>query len=159
MRRLLIRVGVAVLAVAAVAAASGCVPDPPPVPTPIGTNERFSGLVNGERDGAVVYTVCGGPTWEGRRGPVASGQTFTVTPDALGDGDTGSHSSAVFVQPDTNWFVAQIQTYDVPVAFPTDVDVPCDGSGTVTFHQCWGIIACLDGAPDVVKVRFVNIAD
>ncbi|MFN8050768.1 MAG: hypothetical protein U0Q22_05000 [Acidimicrobiales bacterium] len=137
--------------------ASACVPDPP-APVRIGPHQRFSGRVNGQDDGAVVYTACAGPVWPGRMGAIVGGQTVSVVADPTGDGDTGT-SSVVFAQPGQNNVIVTVDTYDTPVEMPVGVDAPCDGSGTVTFHQCWGIIACTSGAPDVVKVQFVNIAD
>jgi hypothetical protein len=137
---------------------SACTPAPTG-PTPIGPHQHFSGLVNGSHDGAIITTACGGPVWVGRTGHPVGGQTLSVTEDPAGAGDTGSHSSTVFAQTGGSYNVVQFQTYGVTEELPTDIDVPCDGSGTVAFLQCFGIIACLDGAPDVVKVTFVNIAD
>lgn len=146
-----------IVALATVGIMSGCVPDPAPGPQRIGTHERFSGRVNGQGDGAVIYTACGGPVWPGRMGAVVGGQTVSVIADAAGDGDTGT-SSVVYAQPGPNYNIVQVTTYDTPVEIPSGVDAPCDGKGTVTFHQCWGIIACTSGSSATVQVRFVNIA-
>ena len=131
---------------------------PPSSPAPIGPNEQFSGLVNGAHVGATITTACAGPTWVGRTGHPLAGQTLAVTRDAAGAGNTGTHSSTVFAQTGSSYNVVQISLYDTNVEIPTTVDVPCDGVGTVSFLQCFGIIACLDGAPDIVKVTFVNVA-
>ena len=133
-------------------------PAPLPTPTPIGAHQKFSGLVNGAGKGAVVTTVCPGPTWSGRTGHAAGGQTVAVTQDPTGAGDTGT-SSLVFAEPQFSATVVALGTYDTPAQFPTTVEVPCDGTGTVAFLQCFGIIACSSGAPDLVKVTYVNIAD
>ena len=143
-----------VLAIALV----GCTPPAPPAPVPIRPHQRFSGLVNGLRSGAVITTSCPGPGQPGGMGHAVGGQTVAVTPDPTGAGDTGT-SSVVFAQPGGTIYVVGIHDYDSPVEFPTGAQVPCDGPGTVNFLQCFGIIACTSGAPDVVKVTFVNIAD
>lgn len=134
--------------------AAGCAP-PDPGPSPIGPNERFAGRVNGEGDGAVIRTVCAGPSATGRP---AAGQSFSVVRDPHGAGDTGSHSSTVFAQTESSYPVVQLTHYGVGEEIPTWLEVPCDGKGTIRFLQCFGIIACLDGSPDVVEVRFENLA-
>src|SRR5947199_10154017 len=56
---------------------------------PIQPNQHFIGLVNGSNVAPVVYTVCAGPTWPGRTGPVPGGQTMSVAYVAGGAGSTG----------------------------------------------------------------------
>ncbi len=146
-----------VVLIGVVVAATACAPTPSGDGGEIGPNQRFSGLVNGHRDGAVVHTVCGGPVWEGRTGPVASGQTLSVTRDTRGNGETGAYRS-VFAQPRYSGSVVIFSTYDEPRQWPAGLEVPCDGKGTVAFLQCFGIIACTSGSPDLVSVTFVNIA-
>lgn len=146
-----------IVALATVSLLSGCVPDPAPGPRPIGMHERFSGRVNGQGDGAIIQTACGGPIWPGRTGAVVSGQTVSVVADPAGDGDTGT-SSVVYAQPGPNYNMIEVTAYDTSVEIPAGVEAPCDGKGVVTFHQCWGIVACTSGAPATVNVRFVNIA-
>jgi len=140
-----------------VVAVTACAPAPGG-PAPIGPHQRFSGLVNGVGDGAVITTVCAGPVWVGRTGHPLAGQTVSVTRDATGAGDTGSYSS-VFAQTSSAYDVVVLHDWDVAGELPATLDVPCDGTGTVTFLQCFGIVACSSGSPDVVKVTFVNIAD
>jgi hypothetical protein len=148
----------AAVSLVAVVALAGCTPPAPPAPVAVGPHQRFSGLVNGLRSGAVITTSCPGPGQPGGMGHAVGGQTVAVTPDPTGAGDTGT-SSVVFAQPGGTIYVVGIHDYDTPVEFPTGAQVPCDGPGTVNFLQCFGIIACTSGAPDVVKVTFVNIAD
>jgi hypothetical protein len=145
------------LLAAACAVLGACAPTPPG-PTAIGPDQRFSGLVNGSHDGAVITTVCAGPGWPGRTGHPVGGQTVSVVRDPTGAGDTGDYSS-VFAQTSTAFDVVAFDTYGTDRELPTTLDVPCDGTGTVTFLQCFGIIACRNGRPDVVKVTFLNIAD
>jgi hypothetical protein len=59
------------VAVAMAVTALAVVSVPAGAQQPIGPNQHFSGLVNGTRTSAVVNTVCGGPAWAGRTGPVA----------------------------------------------------------------------------------------
>lgn len=123
----------------------------------IGTGQSFSGLVNGEGDGAIIQTFCPGAMWEGRRGPVVEGQTMSVTQDPNGEGHTGDYWS-VIAQPAGSGWIETFSLYDEPTEFLEGFDVPCVGKGTVVFHQCYGIIGCTSGAPDIVTVQFVNIA-
>jgi len=139
-----------------VAGAAACAPGPVG-PTPIGPHEHFSGRVNGTGNGAVVTTVCPGPTWPGRTGHPIAGQTVSVARDPRGAGDTGAYST-VFAQAQSAYDVVAINAYDTAMELPATLEVPCDGTGTITFWQCFGIVACSSGAPDTVKVSFVNIA-
>lgn len=83
---------------------------------------------------------------------------MSVVRDPTGAGDTGDYSS-VFARTSTALDVVALDTYGTDRELPTTLEVPCDGTGTVTFLQCFGIIACRNGSPDVVKVTFLNIAD
>lgn len=144
----------AVVVVAAVA----CVPSGGG-PSMVSTNETFSGLVNGSGDGAVVTTLCPGPTWPGRLGRAIGGQTLSATRDASGRGNTGDNG-AVFAEPNGTTEVVQLTAWDDPRPFPTDIDVPCDGPGVIVFDPCFGFVGCRGAATaDRVKVTFVNIAD
>lgn len=153
-RSLALRASLACIAV--VVATSGCSPAPPAAS--IENNQRFSGLVNGRHTDAQIRTACGGPIFPGRTGHPLAGQTLSVTQDPSGHGDTGSDSRAVYAQTAGSANIVQFTVYDVTQEIPTDIDVPCDGTGTVMFLQCFGIIACRDGSPDAVKVTFQNIA-
>ena len=130
---------------------------------PIQPNQHFIGLVNGSNVDPVVYTVCPGPASPGRTGPVAGGQTMSVAHVAGGAGSTGPLSQVYA------WFdqdssgsrpnMLKFTEYGVPQAIPTAVRVPCDGTGQVQFNPCPYLAPCVYGfTPDLVKVRFVNIA-
>ena len=134
---------------------------------PIKPHQHFVGLVNGTRATAtavpVVYTVCAGPSWSGRTGPLAGGQTLAVARVARGGGHTGPlrQINAWFV-PDTSTGGPQQITFyrytTLPV--PKGVQVPCDGTGHVEFSPCPYLAPCVAGwAATQVPVRFVNIAD
>lgn len=131
---------------------------------PIRPDQSFIGLVNGSDANPVVYTVCGGPTYAGRTGPVAGGQTMSVAKAASGGGYTGPYSQIYA------WFVPQsssagaptmlkFTTYGTSQSIPTSIQVPCDGNGQVEFSSCPYLAPCAYGwVPDYVPVRFVNIA-
>lgn len=148
-----------IAALSVAAALTGCVPPSTGEPVPIGTNETFRGMVNGSGDGAIVTTVCGGPTWEGRKGYAAGGQTVSATRDPKGAGNTGDNG-AIFVEPNGYAQVVQLTAWDNEETFPTDIQVPCDGTGVVVFDPCFGFVGCRGAAHATsVKVTFVNIAD
>ena len=151
-------VAMAVTALAVTSVPAGAKP-------PIGPNQAFSGLVNGARTSAVVNTVCAGPVWAGRTGPVASGQTLAVARARKGHGYTGSFTQIYA------WFVPQsggtttaptqlrFDSYKTSQAIPTSVRVPCDGTGQVEFSSCPYLAPCAYGwIPDYVDVQFVDIA-
>jgi hypothetical protein len=126
-------------------------------------NQHFIGLVNGSNVAPVVYTVCPGPTWPGRTGPVEGGQTMSVAHVANGPGYTGPLSQvyAWFDQdssgPRPN--MLKFTEYGAEQAIPTGVRVPCDGTGQAQFNPCPYLAPCVYGsAPDLVNVKFVNIA-
>jgi hypothetical protein len=142
----------ATLATAPVAGADAVVP--------IGPNQAFHGLVNGVHDNAQITMVCPGPVQPGQTGHPASNQTISVTQapssGALA-GYTGSLGTSVVAS-----FVASsaaegftFTTYNVPQKLPTTMNLPCSGTGTLTFVPQ----PTSDTArADTVKVTFVNIA-
>jgi hypothetical protein len=128
----------------------------------IGADQHFTGLVNGSHSDPVVNTVCPGPAHKGRKGPVAGGQTMSVAEVGHGRGYTGPLTQVY------SWFVPTgkkapttltFTTYGTPQPIPASVRVPCDGRGKVEFSPCPYLAPCVAGwSPDVVRVRFVNIA-
>ena len=134
---------------------------------PIRPHQHFVGIVNGVQPNRaatpVVYTVCAGPIWAGRTGPVAGGQTLAVARVRQGGGYTGPYSQiyAWFVQDSSAGGPQQVRfdTYQTPVAIPSGVQVPCDGTGQVEFSPCPYPALCTAAyTASVVKVRFENIA-
>lgn len=133
--------------------------------SPIRPDQHFAGLVNGTNRNVVVDTVCAGPIWPGRMGPVAGGQTMAVTQVNLGHGYTGPFSQVYsrFLPAPTTSTTTPTQlkftTYDTPQQIPAGVEVPCDGKGRVEFSPCPYLAPCAAGfVPDYVEVTFVNIA-
>ncbi len=130
---------------------------------PIRPNQHFVGLVNGRNVKPVVYTVCAGPIWPGRTGPVAGGQHLAVGHVASGAGYTGLFSQvyAWFAQDSSASRPRQVRftSYGTQRAIPPGVRVPCDGTGTVEFSSCPYLAPCAFGwIPDHVQVTFVNLA-
>lgn len=127
---------------------------------PIGPNQVFRGLVNGVHDNARITVVCPGPIQPGQTGHPTSGQTISVTQGSstgtIG-GYTGSSGTSV-VAGFVSSSVAQRFTftaYDVPQTLPTTMNLPCSGTGTLTFAP----EPTSDTArSDSVIVTFVNIA-
>lgn len=138
--------------------AAGCTPPTPTPPDRIGPGESFRGLVNGQGDGAVVTTVCGGPGVVGRVGPVLDGQTVTVRRSTSGPGRT-DRSGTLFARASSSGFVVQVTAYGTATSLD-GLQVPCEGKGVIVFDPCFGIIGCVQGGTaDEVEVTFVNIAD
>ncbi|MDQ1392763.1 MAG: hypothetical protein QOF30_1740 [Acidimicrobiaceae bacterium] len=126
-------------------------------------DEHFIGLVNGSNVQAVVYTLCPGPLWPGRTGPVASGQNLAVARVGAGHGFTGLFSQvyAWFVQDSSASAPDQVKLakYGTQRQVPSSVRVPCDGTGRVEFSSCPYLAPCAFGwVPNFVGVRFVNLA-
>jgi len=130
---------------------------------PVGPGQRFDGVVNGRRANGVVKVVCGGPVGPGSTGPVAAGQTVEVVRTATGRGDTGLFSQVYFwvnpppggPRPATLTFT----TYRTGQEIPTSTQVPCGGSGQVTFSSCPYLAPCAAGwVPETMKVTFENLA-
>lgn len=131
--------------------------------SPIKPSQHFFGLVNGSDATPVVYTVCAGPTWAGRTGPVAGGQTMAVVRTSKGGGFTGPFSQvyAWFAQDSSGRAPQELKfrEYGVAQSLPTAAQVPCDGPGQAEFSSCPYLAPCAAGfVPDIVDVRFVNIA-
>ena len=54
---------------------------------------------------------------------------------------------------------ATFTVYDAPRPIPITLNVPCQGTGSVTFSTCFDVLACSATAqPDIVTVAFVNLA-
>lgn len=128
----------------------------------IRAGQYFAGVVNGRRSNAVIQVVCGGPITPGETGPVASGQSVSVVKAANGRGYTGPFSQVYFwVNPPPGGPRPPSVTftrYSTPQTIPA-VQVPCGGSGGVTFSSCPYLAPCAAGwVPETIKVTFEDIA-
>jgi hypothetical protein len=112
----------------------------------VGPDQVFSGEVNGRSAGAEIVVGCFGAIRPGQMGHPVSGQTVEITPAAsvaTGAGFTGSLANRVTVTAEIpisstlivieHWPVT-LRTYGTRGAIPTGVEVPCSGSGTVSFN-------------------------
>lgn|GEM_PF-2699502 len=143
------------VSIAGAAAASGA--------EPIRPNQHFIGLVNASHATVDVHTVCPGPIWPGRTGPVVGDQTLSIARVGRGHGFTGPLSQVYA------WFAQDVSgptpkmvkftSYGTERRVPASVRVPCDGKGEVEFSPCPFRAPCVAGwKPDIVTVRFVNLA-
>jgi len=126
--------GLALAAAPAVASAVGRVQDP----VPIGPNQYFTGLVNGHPGHAVIRVVCPGPT--ATTGNPAGKQPVEVetapsssAADVGYTGSTGRSVTAALSMPTLSIAIANFTSYYVKEDIPTNIAVPCSGSGSVTF--------------------------
>ena len=128
-------------------------------------HQHFFGIVNGVRPGSgttpVIRVVCPGPG--GNTGHVAGSQHWSVGHARSGAGDTGyfRQVNAWISQDSTQGGPKQVRftRYNTPAAIPAGAQVPCGGSGTVTFSSCPAFAPCAAGwTPTTVAVRFENVA-
>jgi hypothetical protein len=124
------------VAVAAVLAAAA----PAQAADPIGPNQYFEGLVNGQPHQATVRIVCLGPVRPGQLGRPAPGQTVAVRrgspsgPTAVGFTGTAAREIVAFFGPSaSNAPEVRLTEYGVAVPIPTWFLLPCTGVGGVRF--------------------------
>ena len=125
--------------------------------TRVGPHQHFVGLVNGQHTGAVILMACGGPSNLPR--PPLGGQSLSIERVDANGAFTGSGAHSVIATFDADPSVTvRLRRYDVKVALPLTLRLPCEGTGTVTFSTCT-TVRCPKGATaDVVDVTFVNVA-
>ena len=123
-------------------------------------NQHYLGYVNNKHVGAVIYVVCPGPAGGTRTGPPAGNQTVKVEKVTSGGGYTGSVAHEIWAEFNKDAFhVVGFTAYNVAKALPTGLQLPCAGTGTVTFTTCFGTLPCaVNAKADVVPVTFVNLA-
>jgi hypothetical protein len=124
---------VAVAAVLAVAA-------PARAADPIGPNQYFEGLVNGQAHQSTIRIVCLGPVRPGQLGRPAPGQSVAVRraspsgPTAVGFTGSAAREIVAFFGPSaSNAPEVRLTEYGVAVAIPTWFLLPCTGVGGVRF--------------------------
>lgn len=112
------------------------------VPPPVQPHQTFVGQVNGTTIGAVVQVGCFGPVSGTSTGHPMAGQTVSAqllagsAPDKAQVGYTGESAdhllvgfgAAVSAAPAT-----VIKAYGVQVPIPQTLNLPCFGTGTVSF--------------------------
>ncbi len=128
-------------------------------PLEIGPGQYFVGAVNGETDMAVIRMACFGPVHPGQTGHPMAGQKLQVKRVTAGTRDAGytggaAHEIAVDLGgTSTAGRVLVLHRYDEVVEIPTALNLPCYGSGVVTFVPLPGSWTARSAT---VKVDFVG---
>jgi hypothetical protein len=144
--------------------------DPSPVPIhPIAPRQFFNGLVNGNARESRIALVCPSPATS-RTGHPVPGQSVNVHqlfPPSIdrGLGFTGGASTIAatlrLISPSSAAgapapiALAVFSLYDVRVAIPTTLNLPCGGAGAVTFDPVQGGDAAQSYT---TRVKFVSIS-
>ena len=121
----------------------------------VGAGQHFMGIVNGNHTNAVVYVVCPGPATPGQTGHPAGDQFVAVIFTSEGDGFTGSATSITVRFTNTAAGGVTLTRYGIARSIPTGIELPCSGTGSVTFAPAPSTTI---SAPDDVKVTYENIA-
>lgn len=124
---------------------------------PIGPNQFFIGLVNGNHTNAVIYMICPGPSFPGQTGHPEGNQNVSVTQSSTTtSGFTGSLADSIVVSftPASSGGIT-LKNYDTLAAIPTSLVLPCAGTGKVTYNP---EPTSQTAKSDVVTVTFINIA-
>jgi hypothetical protein len=129
-----------VLLLTVVAAAVLAVAAPARAADPIGPNQYFEGLVNGQTHRSTIRIVCLGPVRPGMLGRPAPGQSVAVRrgspsgPTAVGFTGSAAREIVAFFGPSaSNAPEVRLTDYGVAVAIPTWFLLPCTGVGGVRF--------------------------
>lgn len=153
-----VAVGAMLLAAAAAAPASAA------TPMPVGPGQLFSATVNGAPSDAVIQVDCPGPLLVGQTGYALAGQSLAVTyepdvpipiPQLWGyTGDSASAIQAFAPTPSStaangDRLLATFTDYGTQ-QIPTNILLPCTGSGQVVFAPDPDV----NGKTDVVSVTF-----
>ncbi|SHN02020.1 hypothetical protein [Actinacidiphila paucisporea] len=111
-------------------------------PVPIGPGQTFVGQVNGVTIGAVIKVACFGPVTPTSTGHPLTGQTVSVqliagtAPAQATVGYTGAsatHDLVGFGNATSVTPVTDIKAYGIGAAIPATLNLPCFGTGTVSF--------------------------
>jgi len=146
---------------AAPVASAAVRPLPVQDPVPIGQDQFFTGLVNGHPPGqAIIKVVCPGPATAGETGVPLEGQPVEVEPAAATSvtpdlGYTGAaRSITAALSTAVAVLIGTFTSYYVKEDIPTDIRVPCSGTGTMVFAPAVGGAA---GFPATLMVEFANV--
>jgi hypothetical protein len=125
-------------------------------PTQVGPHQVFAGEVNGQTINAQVRVVCPVASTHGRALP---GQTIEVTSPpvtAANYGETGSRAKkiATSLAPSSAGETLVFTTYNAPQPFPTNINVPCDGTSVISFVPVPG---SKTAKPATVTVSYENV--
>lgn len=107
-------------------------------PVPIGPDQFFTATINGTSADPLIKVVCLGPIIAGETGHPLAGQYVEVQPAPTSSavvGYTGSAADGIdvlFASASSAGPLA-LTSYYAPVEIPTTLELPCGGTGTVTF--------------------------
>lgn len=111
-------------------------------PLPVGPHQTFVGQVNGVTIGAVVRVGCFGPVTPTSTGHPVSGQTVSAqlvsgsTPTTATVGYTGESADRLLVafgNSPSFTPATVVKAYGLAVAIPATLNLPCFGTGKVSF--------------------------
>jgi hypothetical protein len=149
-----------ILLTAVVAAFLAATAAPARAADPIGPNQYFEGLVNGQAQQATVRIVCLGPPRPYQLGRPAPGQVVAVRraspsgPTATGFTGAAAREIVAFFSPSaSNAPEVRLNHYDVAVPVPTSFQLPCTGTGQVIF---WATPFSSTARTYTVAVTFVT---
>jgi hypothetical protein len=156
--RSFLALGAVVLALAAVPAAAAAT-HPVQDPIPIGPNEYFTGLINNHPPGnAIIEVTC---TVGAKTGHPVAGQPVeveTTLSTATSDlGYTGSAGTSIVASLSSTTSVivfADFTSFYVKTDIPTDITVPCSGTGTAAFTPSPGSSTAITAT---LPITFANI--
>lgn len=145
---------------AAAGAAAALAPAAPAAAAGVGPNQYFAGLVNMRTAAASIGVLCAGPASFGHPLPDQTVAVELLQPVTTDVGFTGLDATSIVailswptpVAPPPPVKIATFTSYGT-AAIPTDITVPCSGSGAVQF------VPSPDdgGRAATVDVTFVNI--
>ena len=128
------------LIAATVAGAVVATATPAAAADPIGPNQYFAGVVNGQTGQSTIRIACLGPVRPGQLGRPLPGQTVMVrrasstSPTQVGFTGAAARSIVAFFSPSASNDPSVTMTeYGVAAAIPTHITLPCTGTGRVFF--------------------------
>ncbi|GAA3293457.1 hypothetical protein Dvina_29575 [Dactylosporangium vinaceum] len=133
-------------------------------PAPVSPNQAFVGQVNGVAGLSRIAVVCDGPADIVPTGHPAAGQTVTAVQVRTGDttlgvGFTGSAGTAIVVGIGSSVSPlppVTLRFFQANAAIPTNVLVPCTGTGVVSFTPTLTSATARTAATKVTFVRAVS---
>jgi hypothetical protein len=109
-------------------------------PVPVKPGVFFTGVVNGQTSGAQITVVCSTTADVGHPAPGQSVEAITAATTAAATGYTGTVGTSLTVQittaggaVTTTSLIGVLNNFYELLAIPTDLTLPCSGTGVVSF--------------------------
>ncbi|MBR7835682.1 hypothetical protein KDL01_20570 [Actinospica durhamensis] len=107
-------------------------------PVAVGPGQYFTATINGTSADPVIKVVCLGPIVAGETGHPLADQYLEVqlaptSSTVVGYTGSAADSIDVLFASASSTSVLTLTAYYVPVEIPTTLELPCGGTGTVTF--------------------------